>query len=353
MARRADNTAALIIAGGRGTRFWPASREHYPKPLFSIGAGESLISETIKRLQPRIPRQRIFVLVTAVQRKAFAPALKALIPGENLLLEPAGRGTAVAIAYGAAVIRSRVGDGVIAVMPADHFIAPAAGFRRTLDRAVQLASREDAVVVIGVTPNRPDTGYGYQEIGGKTGPGYKVKRFVEKPSLLQAKKMVASGKFLWNAGMFVMSTATLARELEANAPALAKAAPGLATMAPAALARAYRKLNFDSFDRVVLERSPNVLGVKAEFNWHDVGTWEGLWEALGGREKNITVGQVMTLDSAGVLAHSNSRLMVLLGVKDIVAVDTPDAILIIDRARSQETRQVTEELKRRGMERFL
>lgn len=353
MARRPDNAAALIIAGGRGTRFWPASREHYPKPLFSIGAGATLIGETIKRLQPRISRQRIFVLVTAAQRKAFAPALKALIPPENLLLEPAGRGTAVAIAYGAAVIRARLGDCVIAVMPADHYIAPAAGFRRTLGKAVQLASRENAVVVIGVAPNRPDTGYGYQEIGAKSGPGYKVKRFVEKPSLPEAKRMVACGKFLWNAGMFVMNTATLKRELEANAPALAKAAPGLAAMTSSALARAYRKLDFDSFDRVVLEHSRHVLGVRAEFSWYDVGTWEGLWEALGGREKNVTVGQVMALDSAGVLAHSNSRLMVLLGVNDIVAVDTPDAILIINRARSQETRRVTEELKRRGLDRFL
>lgn len=351
--RRNDKPCALIIAGGRGTRFWPASREHYPKPLFSIGAGETLIGATIKRLQPLVARERIFVLVTAAQQKAFAPPLGMLIPPNNLLLEPSGRGTSVAIAYGAAVIRKRLGDGIIAVMPADHYIAPAAGFRRTLARAVTLASGEDAVVVIGVAPTRPDTGYGYQEIGAKTGPGYKVKRFVEKPSLPAAKKMVASGKFLWNAGMFVMSTATLGRELEANAPALAKAAPRLAAAGSSALARAYRKLEFDSFNRVVLERSPNVLGVKAEFQWHDVGTWEGLWEALGGRERNVTVGQVMALDSAGVLAHSNSRLMVLLGVNDIVAVDTPDAILIIDRGRSQETRRVTEELKRRGMKRYL
>jgi mannose-1-phosphate guanylyltransferase len=216
-----------------------------------------------------------------------------------------------------------------------------------------LAASEQAVVVIGVTPTRAETGYGYQEIGANLGSGYRVKRFVEKPNLATAKKMVTSKRFLWNAGMFVMTTATLALELTRFAPELATAAEKLVTQKGAALAKLYHQLDFDSFDRVVIERTPNVLGVKADFSWHDVGTWEGLWEAMGGREKNVTVGQVLTLESNGVLAHSNSRLMVLLGVKDLVVVDTPDALLVIDRTRSQETRQVTEELKRLGLHKYL
>jgi mannose-1-phosphate guanylyltransferase len=345
--------SALIIAGGRGTRFWPASRENRPKPLFSIDEGTTLLSETIARLQPLISRDRIFVLVTATQKKAFASAIEGLIPGSNLIIEPEGRGTTVAIAYGAAVIRKRFGDGLIAVMPADHYIAPASGFRNTLAKALSLASSERAIVVIGVTPTRPEAGYGYQEIGAGVAGGYRVKRFVEKPNPAAARKMVTSKRFLWNAGMFVMTTATLALELVRNAPGLAAATEKLAVLRGSALAKLYRQLDFDSFDRVVIERSSEVLGVKADFSWHDVGTWEGLWEAMGGREKNITVGQVLTLESSGVLAHSNSRLVVLLGVKNIVVVDTPDALLVIDRARSQETRRVTEELKRLGLHRYL
>lgn len=343
----------MIIAGGRGTRFWPASREDRPKPLFSIDRGTTLLSETIARLQPLIPRERIFVLVTASQKKAFASGIAGLVAPDHLILEPEGRGTAVAIAYGAAVIRKRLGDGVIAVMPADHYITPASGFRSALAKALALASTEHAIVGIGVTPTGPETGYGYQEIGEKIGGGYRVKRFVEKPTLAVAKKMLASKRFLWNAGMFVMTTATLELELIRHCPVLAGAAGTLAKLKGPALAKAYRRLDFDSFDRVVIERSSNVLGVKASFNWCDVGTWEGLWEAMGGRRKNVTVGHVITLDSSGVLAHSNSRLMVLLGVKDIVVVDTPDAILVIDRSRSQETRRVTEELKRAGLGRYL
>jgi mannose-1-phosphate guanylyltransferase len=345
--------SALIIAGGRGTRFWPASRENRPKPLFSIDEGTTLLSETIGRLQPLISRDRIFVLVTAAQKKAFAAAIEGLLPANNLILEPEGRGTTVAIAYGAAVIRTRFGDGLIAVMPADHYIAPASGFRNTLAKTLGLASSEKAIVVIGVTPTRPEIGYGYQEIGASIGGGYRVKRFVEKPTPAVAKKMVASKRFLWNAGMFVMTTATLELELIRHAPALAAATERLATLKGSALAKLYQQLDFDSFDRVVIERTSNVLGVKADFSWHDVGTWEGLWEAMGGREKNVTVGHVLTLESNGVLAHSSSRLMVLLGVNDIVVVDTPDALLVIDRARSQETRRVTEELKRLGLHKYL
>jgi mannose-1-phosphate guanylyltransferase len=343
----------LIIAGGKGTRFWPASRENRPKPLFSIDEGTTLLSETIGRLQPLIARDRIFVLVTASQKKAFAAAIEGMIPAGNLILEPEGQGTTVAIAYGAAVIRSRFGEGLIAVMPADHYIVPASGFRNTVAKALGLAASEKAIVVIGVTPTRPETGYGYQEIGTTIGGGYRVKRFVEKPAAAAAKKMVAAKRFLWNAGMFVMTTATLEAELKRHAPALAGAVAKLATSKGAALAKLYHQLEFDAFDRVVIERTSNVLGVRADFSWHDVGTWEGLWEAMGGREKNVTVGQVLTLESNGVLAHSNSRLMVLLGVKDIVVVDTPDALLVIDRGRSQETRKVTEELKRLGLHRYL
>ena len=353
-AKASAKASALIIAGGRGTRFWPASRENRPKPLFSIDEGTTLLSETIARLQLLIARERIFVLVTAVQKKAFVAAIEGLIPASNLILEPGARGTAVAIAYGAAVIRKRFGDGIVAVMPADHYITPASSFRNTLAKALGLASSENAIVVIGVTPTRPDTGYGYQEIGERIeGGGYRVKRFIEKPDAAAARKMVAAKRFLWNAGMFVMTTATLEKELTRNAPALAAAARKLATLKGSALAKLYRELDFDAFDRVVIERSSNVLGVKADFEWHDVGTWEGLWEAMGGRKKNITVGHVLALDSSGVLAHSNSRLVVLLGVKDIVVVDTPDALLVIDRARSQETRRVTEELQRLGLHRLL
>src|ERR1700722_14137883 len=156
--------AALIIAGGRGTRFWPESRAERPKPLFAIDGKASLLEQTIARIKPLIPKERTFVLVSADQREPFRRALRGLIPPANLIVEPAGRGTAVAIAYGCATIAHRAGAGVVAVMPADQYITPPSAFRRTLRDAIELATTRHAVVVIGVVPDRPEPGYGYQQI---------------------------------------------------------------------------------------------------------------------------------------------------------------------------------------------
>jgi mannose-1-phosphate guanylyltransferase len=358
MSDRATETqsAALIIAGGRGTRFWPESRADRPKPLFAIDGKTSLLEQTIARTQPLIPKERIFVLVSDEQREPFKRALRGLIPPKNLIVEPAGRGTAVAIAYGGAVIGARLGaETVVAVMPADHFITPHEGFRWTIADAIALAAGNDAIVVIGVTPTRPETGYGYQKIGGAVGAGFKVESFVEKPIAARARQMVKSGRFLWNAGMFVMRVATLTRELEEHAPGLATAMRKFAPLSGDQLSRMYRKLEFDSFDRVVAEKSKHVLSVRAGFRWFDVGSWEGLWEAMsdGDADGNAIVGNVIAIDTQGVIAHGGSRLMVLMGVSDLVAIDTGDAILIARRSQSQEVRRVPEELARRGLTRYL
>lgn len=349
-----DQAAALIIAGGRGTRFWPESRAGRPKPLFSIDGANSLLAATIARNNPLIPRERIFVLISADQAEAFRREVKGLIPSRNLIVEPAGRGTAVAIAYGSATIAKRLGEQtVVAVMPADHFITPPAGFRRTIAQAIRLATDHPAIVVVGVTPTRAESGYGYQQIGRAVGAGFKVDRFIEKPPPAQAQRMVRSGKFLWNAGMFVVRPETLTAELQEHAPTLAAATKKFAQMGPRELARAYRRLDFDAFDRVVVEKSANVIGVRAHFRWHDVGSWEGLWEALRGRGGNALSGNVVAIGSEGVLARAGDRLMVLLGVNDLVVVDSGDAILIARRSRSQDVRSVIQELERRGLTRYL
>jgi mannose-1-phosphate guanylyltransferase len=378
----------LIIAGGRGTRFWPESRINRPKPLFSIDGKTSLLAATVARMEPLIARDRVFVLASADQAPLFRPVLKKLIPPRNLIVEPEGRGTAVAIAYGMGVIAKRLSDeAVVGVMPADHYVTPAAAFQQTLRDAMRLAAINPAIVVIGIKPTRPETGYGYLKIGPavslpltrrfklrarfcagegkgedydrndgsdrKAGAAFKLDRFVEKPAAAVALKMMRSDKYLWNAGMFVMSTATLAAELARHAPPLIEAMHSFASMKPAQLEHNYHALDFDSFDRVVAEKSRNVLGVRARFTWHDVGSWEGLWEALRGRGRNVLMGNVLDLGSDGVVARSRDHLMVLLGAKDIVAIETADVILIANRTQSQDVRKVIDELKRRGSDRYL
>lgn len=294
------------------------------------------------------------MIAAATQAPLFRRALRGLVPARNLLLEPDGRGTGVAIAYGAGVIESRLGAGVIAVMPADHYVAPAAAFRRTLGRALRLARAHPAIAVIGVPPTYPEVGFGYQKIGpAVTGGGFEVERFVEKPPLKLARRMVRSGEFLWNAGMFVMNAETLAAELARHCAPLAKVMRELPALSGAKLIAAYRRLRIDSFDRAVVEKSRRVIGVRADFRWHDVGSWQGLWEARRGPDGNMLSGRIVTLDSSGVLARADGRLMVLLGVNDVVAVDAHDAILIAKRSRSQDLPRVIEELRRRGLERYL
>ncbi|MBV8359107.1 MAG: NTP transferase domain-containing protein [Deltaproteobacteria bacterium] len=418
------NAAVLIIAGGRGTRFWPESRINRPKPLFSIDGKTSLLAATATRMEPFIARERIFVLASADQAPLFRPVLKKLIPPRNLIVEPEGRGTAVAITYGMGMIAERLSDEtIVAVMPADHYVTPAAAFQRTLREAVMLAASHAAIVVIGIKPTRPETGYGYLKIGKPikvtltrrskhlsrsvagvshgstthphrdenpipppdqgevrwgssesyifttedmgegsdrsggydrmTNAAFKLDRFVEKPPASAALRMMRSGRYLWNAGMFVMSAAALAAELAQHAPVLAEAMHTLPPMKAAQLEHSYRAFEFDSFDRVVAEKSRNVLGVRARFRWHDVGSWEGLWEALRDGSRNVLMGNVLEIGADGVLARTRDHLMVLLGVKDIVAIETADVILIANRTQSQDVRKVIDELKRRGSERYL
>ncbi|MBV8454289.1 MAG: NTP transferase domain-containing protein [Deltaproteobacteria bacterium] len=372
----------MIIAGGRGTRFWPESRINRPKPLFAIDGKTSLLAATVARMEPLVARERVFVLASADQAPLFRPVLKKLIPPRNLIIEPKGQGTAVAITYGTGVIAEWFSDeAIVAVMPADHYVTPAAAFQRALREAVTLAASYAAIVAIGIKPTRPETGYGYLKIGkpikvpqssartsalsvggsereSENSPrrgsfAFKLDHFVEKPYAAAASRMMRSGKYLWNAGMFVMSAATLAAELAQHAPALAEAMHSLPSMKAAQLEQSYRALEFDSFDRVVAEKSRNMLGVRARFRWHDVGSWEGLWEALRGTSRNVVMGNVLEIGTDGILARTRDHLMVLLGVKDIVAIETADVILIANRTQSQDVRKVIDELKRRGSERYL
>jgi mannose-1-phosphate guanylyltransferase len=351
--RRTAEFSALIIAGGSGTRFWPASRASRPKPLFSVDGERTLLANTTLRLQPLISRARIFVLAAASHAAAFRRALRGLIPPGNLIIEPAARGTAVAITYGAAVIERRTGPGVIAVLPADHLIEPAAQFRATLSASAALAAHHQSIVVIGVPATHPEPGFGYLRVGDVLGPGFVVEKFVEKPTLAVARRMVRSGKYLWNAGMFVFATSTLEAELRRIVPSLRRSVRRLVGMPAKSVARGYLRLAFDSFDREVVEKSRGVVGVRARFGWHDVGSWEGLRHALGGQEGKILRGNIIALDSDRVVAQAGKRLMVLFGAHDIVAIDTDDAVLVAHRSRSQELRRVSEELSRRGLHKFL
>ncbi len=345
--------AALIIAGGSGSRFWPLSRVQRPKPLFKLDGKATLLAETILRHQPLIASEHIFVIAPASLEHVFRRAIRGLVPAKNLIIEPRARGTTVAIAYGCAQITRRLGESVIVVAPADHYLAPVSAFRATLRTALKLAVAQQAIVLIGITPSAPDTGYGYLKMGQPAGGGFEVARFVEKPDLAAAERMLREGGFLWNAGIFVMHARALESALQACCPALPVALERISQAASGKARALFSKLRFDSFDYAVLEKSSRLLAVRARFKWHDVGSWEGLWKVTRGKQDNALCGNVLSFDTRGVIAHSPRRLMVLVSVEDLIAVDAGDAILIARRSRSEQVRKVVDELKRRKLEGYL
>ena len=348
----------VILSGGSGTRLWPVSRSAYPKPFMHMADGQSLLYKTFDRAWRLADGGRVLTVTGRdyyfLSRDEYAHHPDADLDRLPFLLEPVGRNTAPAVCLAALYTMEHIGaEATLLVLPADHLIADVPAFDDDVRKAQSLAE-DGRLVTFGISPTTPETGFGYIRMGDALPNGRDIAAFVEKPDRETAERYVAEGIYLWNAGMFVMEVATLISELDQHAPDLAAAMREFAGASAAKVERIYRRLDFDAFDRVVAEKSRNVLSVRARFRWHDVGSWEGLWEALGGCESNVLKGEVIALDCEGVLARgADKRLMVLLGVKDLVAVDTGDALLIASRKNSQDLRRVVDELARRRLDRYL
>ena len=319
--RREPSAHAIILAGGRGTRFWPRSRTRTPKQLLNIVGESTMLEQTMERLAPLFPASNVWVVTNREQAGAVRKQAPRLAP-RNILAEPAGRNTAAAIGLAAAhLLRYASPDALMAVLPSDHFIAQAARYRRVVRAALRVAARPGALVVLGIPPARPETGYGYIEYAAGSSrvsgePVYAVRRFTEKPSLARARRYVQSGKYFWNAGMFFWSVATFLENLERRLPkthtALLRLAETIGTPRyNAALGRIYPKLENISVDYAVLEpasrdprRSP-VFVLPAAVGWSDIGSWAAVYELLARRSgQNVSPGRLCALDSEGNLFWS-------------------------------------------------
>ena len=358
---------SVIIAGGKGTRFWPLSRTRRPKQLLKIIGPKSLIVATAERVAPLSGSSRTLVVTIADQLDAMRHELRNL-PKANFLAEPQGRNTAPCIGMAALEIVRRDSEAIMVVLPADHWVRDAAGFRKTLNSAVRLAQRLDRLITIGIRPEYPETGYGYivkgKPVAGETARPFVVSRFTEKPSLPAARRLLRQ-RALWNSGIFVWKASTILELLARYQPAIAagltsieRAAGGksLANPSPrlrAFIAREYKKMPNLSIDYAVLEKAGSegrVLTLEADFGWSDVGSWAAVHRMSrkddGG---NAGQGQWLGLNTNNSLIHATDRLVVLLGMENAVVVDTPDALLVGDLRRSQEVRDIVEELNRRGL----
>lgn len=347
---------ACIMAGGSGERFWPMSRAQTPKHLLKLFSDRTLLEETVRRVDAVVPRQNIFVLTNEVQLPATRAALRGLLPEEQIVAEPAKRDTAPAAALATALVRARGGENAtLALLPADSFIADVASYGRQLAGALPRAAGADAILTIAITPDHPATGFGYLEMGttldqGSSGTIREVKRFVEKPDAATARQYVESGNFAWNAGMFFWRVGTFLAEAERQAPELAtfvREFPSERAAAAEFLSARFPTLPKISVDYAIMEKARRVETLLAEFDWDDVGLWTALPKHLTtDAAGNATRGTVYPSNAANNIAFSNGRPIALVGVKDLVVVETPDAILVCHRDAVQDIKKITAQLPR-------
>lgn len=339
----------VIMAGGSGTRFWPASRRARPKQFLKIGSERSLLAETAARLEGVVPLEHLFVVTGASHAEHARDDLPG-VPAENVLVEPTGRNTAPCIGWATRHILAKDPDARIAVLPADHYIRKTARFAEYLNAAFEAAS--ERIVLFGIIPDRPETGYGYIRQGARTGevngePVHEVDRFVEKPDAPTAERYLAEGGFLWNAGMFVFPARVMDEEISAHVPELAKGLDAL-DADPSAIDSIYPTLPKAPIDTAVMEPSSRTLVMPAEFGWSDVGSWDAAKDVYDAdADGNVALGDVMLegVKNAFVDARAGRKIAVV-GLDDVVVVDTPDALLVMRRGQSQDVKKVVERLEK-------
>ena len=347
-----DNLYAVVLAGGRGERFWPKSRSNMPKQLLTLTGQSSMLGETLKRVGSLAPVERQWVVTGEDLVKSIE---KIGIIGPRLIGEPAGKNTAPAIAVAAAEIAREDPEAVMMVLPSDHFINDVPRFRQALEQGAALARRK-YLVTIGIAPDRPETGYGYIERGEMLPdceiPCFVVKSFREKPDAVTAGKFVKSGYFYWNGGIFVWQAKAILKQIEKHLPELYQKLTawqkiGGLSAGQEKFAEFYRGVEKISIDYGVMEKAEKVAVIKGDFGWDDLGSWEAV-ERFHPRDQhqNVLVGNCLAIDSQNNLVYSDDGMVAALGLKDIIIVQSQGAVLVCHRSKVQEVRKVLEELKK-------
>ncbi len=343
---------AVIMAGGVGSRFWPRSRAATPKQLLNIFGEKTMIQETVKRLNGLVDNNNIFVITNKIQKGKIEEQLPE-VPSENIIAEPYGKNTAPCVALSAVIVNKLNPDGVILTLPADHLIFDEEKFRNTLTKAAEFAYTKDSLVTIGITPTRPETGYGYiqmneEEVADRI---HKVETFAEKPNLATAKRFLKSGDFFWNSGMFVWRSDSILSELENYMPDLysrildVREAFGTDKFEDTLL-NIYGQLKSISIDYGVMEKSKKVFLIKGDFNWNDVGSWEAVYR-LSEQDKNgnVFIGDVYSENTLGSYIRNDKKFTAVIGVENLVVIETDDALLIVNRNEAQNVKNIVDYLK--------
>lgn len=340
---------AVIMAGGVGERFWPMSRRKRPKQLLSVVGKRTLIQQTVARLKGVVAPSRMVVVTTADQ----VPLVRKQLPNvKHIIAEPVGRNTAPCVGLAAAIIGKHDPNAVMVVVPADSYIPDVEQYRRVVGDALEYAGREKVLITIGIQPTSPHTGYGYVQLGGAVaGRISRAKRFVEKPDRATAEQFLASGDYLWNAGMFVWSVGAINEALTQFQPDIAagcrqiQAAVGTKNFARV-LKREFGKMTKISIDYAVMEKAGNVVVAKGDFAWDDVGDWAAIErhhdkDAAG----NVASGEFVGVDSRNcIVVNDSGKIITAVGVSDLVIVQTGDATMICRKGDSQRVREIVKQL---------
>ncbi len=352
------NTYAVILAGGKGERFWPLSTSKRPKQFLSLVGEGTLLSQAVRRLEGLIPPERVLVITNRELAEAAREAAPEL-PPENVIGEPVGRDTAAAVAPAAALVEAREPGASFAILTADHVIGDLDLFRATLRGAFTLAAAGDVLLTIGIAPRDPSTAYGYIERDAQRAEQQGIRffdavRFVEKPDRARAEGYLATGRYLWNSGMFIWSTSAIVRALQAFQPGLAAHIPTWTQAArnkalDAALDATYPGLTKVSIDYAVMEKARNIVVAEGRFAWDDVGSWTALADHFkADAAGNVAVGDAASVDAAGNIVWSKDRLTALIGVKDLIVVQTEGVTLVCHKDRAQDIKKLLACLREDG-----
>lgn len=353
----------LIMAGGHGTRFWPKSRKKHPKQLLRINNENTMIQNTVERLKSLVSTDQLFIVSTETQTEEIKNQLP-FLKHENLIIEPKGKNTAPCIGLSALFMEKMDPDGVMIVLPADHLIENTDLFINTLKVGAKVAEEQDALVTIGIEPAYPATGYGYiqysESVANTDGvPVFKVKTFAEKPNLATAERFLQSGDFLWNSGIFIWKIKKILREIEEHLPhlydGLMEIREFLGTSKEAeTVQRVYCQIKSISIDYGVMEHAKNVMVLQGRFGWNDLGSWEEVYKiSPKDGEGNVLMGDHILIDSKGCVIDSPNKLVGVVGLDNLIVVDTGDALLICHRERAQDVKEVVEIAKRKKLYQYL
>ena len=346
-------TTALIMAGGRGERFWPKSRKNLPKQFLSLtNDGKTMIQLTVERILPLVAMEDIYIATNESYRELVKTQLPNL-PEQNILCEPVGRNTAPCIGLGAMHIKAKYDDAMMIVLPSDHLIKQKTLFLKTLRNACEVAEMNSNLVTIGITPDYPETGYGYicYDENVSVGQAYKVAQFVEKPDLETAKTYLESGQYLWNSGMFIWKLSSILDKMEHLMPEMYQSLVAIkdaigSEQEHSVLASEFAKMRSISIDYGILEHADDIYTVPGSFGWDDVGSWLAMERINPTNEYgNVLSGNLITINTKNCIVQGGEKLIAMVGLEDLIVVDTQDAILICQKGNAEDIKKVLENLR--------